>query len=176
MPAIAVRHVLGLVYDPVQRRYTAHRPLEGMYSRASERSRERELGLVVQMLIAANSDVNVSDSLLQETPLMEAASAGDCNLCKALLKARADPGRTNPAGLKAVDFADHNNKEAAELLNLFTLTGRFPDDNANAGVFNTSYSYLGDPSPPPKPRDIGRVVYMNSKSRQGWPMGRWGAV
>lgn len=60
---------------------------------------------VVGALMQARAAVNASDSLLHETPLMEAAGIGDVELLRLLLRGRADPTRRSASGLQARDFA-----------------------------------------------------------------------
>lgn len=60
---------------------------------------------VPRALIAANASVNASDSISQESPLMEAAIRSDFPFISLLLEARADPGRRSLNGQKAADFA-----------------------------------------------------------------------
>jgi len=56
-------------------------------------------------LLELGANVNTSDALLHETPLMEAAGIGDLDLVLLLLEAKADLGRTSASGQSALDFA-----------------------------------------------------------------------
>jgi len=60
---------------------------------------------VVQALLDARADANAADEIAGETPLMEAACAGDKALCQLLLAAGADTRQPNCCGFLASDFA-----------------------------------------------------------------------
>ncbi|CAE8653636.1 unnamed protein product, partial [Polarella glacialis] len=60
---------------------------------------------VTEVLLAAGANINMSDAVLHETALMEAAGIGDPELVLLLLEARADHGRCSASGQTAADFA-----------------------------------------------------------------------
>lgn len=62
------------------------------------------LGLV-SSLLSARADPDMGD-IMDETPLMEAACAGDFDLCKLLLSFGADANKVSRSGLIATDFTD----------------------------------------------------------------------
>lgn len=74
--------------------------------RASADARARNLRLELpREFIAARADLNVSDAVLHETALMEAAGIGDAELVVLLLEARADHARASANGHTALHFA-----------------------------------------------------------------------
>jgi len=60
---------------------------------------------LVNLFIENNANVNMSDAVLHETPLMEAAGIDDEELISLLLQAKADPLRSSASGKTALSFA-----------------------------------------------------------------------
>mmetsp|Transcript_139153 Transcript_139153/g.242155 ORF Transcript_139153/g.242155 Transcript_139153/m.242155 type:complete len:399 (+) Transcript_139153:44-1240(+) len=69
---------------------------------------------MVSCLLSMRADPNTGD-LMDETPLMEAACAGDIHLCTLLLDSNADAMKVSRSGLIALDFSD-SYPEIAQLL------------------------------------------------------------
>ncbi|CAK9107535.1 unnamed protein product [Durusdinium trenchii] len=75
-------------------------------TRASADTKNKSCRLsIVKLLLESRAAVNTSDSVLHETPLMEAAGIGDSELVLTLLRAGADHLRSSASGQTALDFA-----------------------------------------------------------------------
>ena len=62
----------------------------------------------LETLLHAGANPNSPDAISHETALMEAASLGDADLCRLLMKCRADPTARNNHGCTAWDLAIEN--------------------------------------------------------------------
>eukprot|EP00931_Biecheleriopsis_adriatica_P102354 TRINITY_DN77335_c0_g1_i1.p1 TRINITY_DN77335_c0_g1~~TRINITY_DN77335_c0_g1_i1.p1 ORF type:complete len:448 (-),score=103.28 TRINITY_DN77335_c0_g1_i1:114-1268(-) len=74
------------------------------FADAAEGCSTHQLGMI-KLMLESSASVNTSDSVLHETPLMEAASIGEPELVLTLLRARADAARSSASGQTAMDFA-----------------------------------------------------------------------
>ncbi|CAJ1399881.1 unnamed protein product [Effrenium voratum] len=98
---------------------------------------------IVKLLLKSRAAVNTSDSVLHETPLMEAAGIGDSELVLTLLRAGAESARCSASGQSALDFA-LNDEVKWMLKNPMQATSGspWPSRQPNSRV----------PPPPPQPQ------------------------
>eukprot|EP00434_Breviolum_minutum_P033854 symbB.v1.2.029953.t1/scaffold3326.1/size58984/6 len=78
-------------------------------SRASADAKDKQTNCrlgIVNFLLESRAAVNTSDSVLHETPLMEAAGIGDPELVMILLRGGAEHLRSSASGQTALDFAN----------------------------------------------------------------------
>lgn len=101
---------------------------------------------LLKLLFDALANVNVTDAVAGETPLIEAASFGNAEACKMLLEFRADPSVESRAGFTAKRFADrYGHTQAAQLLRTSTEPSPQLPTHVSKETLREHYEFLGLP-------------------------------
>src|SRR5690606_38474839 len=92
----------------------------------------------IEQLVAAGARVDVSNST-GETPLILAVHRRDTSLMRLLLKAGADPGRTDNTGRSARDYAEIQGGDSLVLAEIARNDANAGGDRASTAVYGPSF-------------------------------------